>query len=67
MKVPVEYVYTVIAGRGNSTPQSIAEAACKMAKVFFGDSEFEVEVLVKGRSTEYTVDCVARAKMEVEA
>lgn len=65
-KVQIEYRYYVQAGRNGSTYKTIAEEAEKIAGDFFGMEKHEVIASVQGKQNNYTVECVARATVEVE-
>lgn len=64
-EVVMEYEYNVIAGRGNSSCQSLAEQAYMVAKAFYGDQKFTVHVEVSGKREEFYVRCTARADIKV--
>lgn len=65
-RVTVEYRYYVQAGRNGSTYQTIASEAEKIAADFFQSTRHEVICSVQGRQDNYTVECVARAEVEVD-
>lgn len=64
-KVQVEYRYYIQAGRNGSTYKTIAEEAEKIAYDFFGEEDHEVVCSVQGRQENYTIECLARAEVEV--
>lgn len=59
------YEYNVIAGKGNSSAGSLAQAAQEKAEAFYGELPFEVTVEVTGKTNDYYIRCQARAKIEV--
>lgn len=65
-KVSMNYEYTLVAGKGNSSARSMADEAKRKAEEFYGDVPHEVQVVVSGKPTQYYVQCVARANVEVE-
>lgn len=60
----VEYKFNIVAGKGSSSCDSLADVAYQKAKEFFGDREFFTHVEVSGKKDEYYVQCVAQAKMK---
>lgn len=65
-KVSMEYEFYVLAGKGTSGFQRLADKAWEIAHEFYGDGQkFEVSVEVQGHKEEYKVRCYAKAEVEV--